>query len=284
MPIPLDGKRGGNRDALGKKAFSKAAILNFLLYNSSENILLLFPLYPLIILSSFCHLAAKLGVGVFGKNNVEKGKGDDLRNSGTDAERRTRADNLGTRTDANTEADNPSKAADNLGTVVDDLGTATEDLGTVTDNLGIASDDPGTEIDNLGIATDDLDTAVDNPGMAANDPGTGTDTDKGVNNSSTTASNKAYVVSFFALRHAFFLLTSSSELIIASLPSSLLCSSLTTLRSKLILLCSVTLVKQRSPSSTYPVDEMWTPSLNKVLLGISAVVRLLSFLARYFQS
>ena len=70
LPIPLDGKRGRNRGALGEKASSKAALLILLLHNSSDDALLLFPLYSPIILSSLHLLAAQLGVSVFGKDNV----------------------------------------------------------------------------------------------------------------------------------------------------------------------------------------------------------------------
>ena len=77
LPIPLNKKRKINRSALGKKASSKASVLIFLLHNSSENAFLLFPLYPLIVSSSFCLPVAKLGVGIFGKNNAKKGKEDD---------------------------------------------------------------------------------------------------------------------------------------------------------------------------------------------------------------
>ena len=109
LPIPLDGKRGRNRGAFGEKAFSKAAFLILLLHNSSEDALLLFPLYLPIVSSSFCLLTAKSGVGVFGKDNAGKGKGDDPKSIGTDEGKG--ADDLDIETDADAEADNPSIAA-----------------------------------------------------------------------------------------------------------------------------------------------------------------------------
>ena len=71
-PIPLDRKRGRNRGALGEKASSEAAFQIFPLHNSSEDVLLLLLFHPLKVSSSFCLLSAKLGVGVFSKDNARK--------------------------------------------------------------------------------------------------------------------------------------------------------------------------------------------------------------------
>ena len=112
-PIPLDGKRRGNRGTFSEKAFSKAAFLILPLHNSSENALLFLPLYPLIVSSSLCLPAAKLGIGVFGKDNAKKNRGDDSESTGADADRGTGVDNPGTKIDADAEADNPSIVASN---------------------------------------------------------------------------------------------------------------------------------------------------------------------------
>lgn len=99
LPIPFDGKKRGNKDALGKKAFSEAAFLIFPLYNSFKDTLLLFLFHPLIISPSFRLFLAKLGVGVSGKGNVGKSRGDDPGSISADADGGTRVDNLGTKTD-----------------------------------------------------------------------------------------------------------------------------------------------------------------------------------------
>ena len=106
-PIPLDGKRGRNRGALGEKASSEAALLILPLHNSSEDALLLLPLYPLILSSSFRLLATKSGVGVFGKDNAGKSRGDNPGNIGAD--RRIGADNPDTKTDADIGADDQAQ-------------------------------------------------------------------------------------------------------------------------------------------------------------------------------
>ena len=278
--IPLDGKKRRNKGAFGKKTSSKAAFLVLPLYNSSENAFLPLLLYPLIVSSSLCLSAAKLGVCVFSKNNAGKGKGDDPRSTGVDG--RTGAEDPGKRIDAD-------PGADDLCTVTDDLSTATDDPGTVTDNssisvddLSITADDTSTAIDNSGTKTD-ADKEADDPGKAADDPGIGTDADAGADNLGTAASNKACAcaVSFFALRRALFLLASSSELVTASLPSSLPFSSSTTSQSKLVLSCSVILVNQGAIFFKYLIDEIWKPSLSKVSSEISTMVRISYFLAKY---
>ena len=76
-PIPLNGKRGRNRGAFGKKTSSKTTLLILPIHNSSEDALLLFSLHPLIVSSSLRLSTAKSGVGVFGEDNVGKGRGDD---------------------------------------------------------------------------------------------------------------------------------------------------------------------------------------------------------------
>ena len=258
LPIPLDGKRGRNRGAFGEKAFSKAAFLILLLHNSSEDALLLFPLYLPIVSSSFCLLTAKSGVGVFGKDNAGKSSGDDPGSIGADEG--TRADNPGKGSNADGRVDDPGIATDNSS-------TATDDPGTAADNSSTAKDNPGKRTDaNLG---------VNNPGTAADNPGTGMDADAKANNPGISVSNKARAraASLFALHRTHFLLVSSSESVTVSLPSSLPSSSSTTLRSKLVLSCSVTLMKRGAPSSRYLVDERWKPSLSKVLSGMSIVVR-----------
>ena len=270
-PIPLNGKKRRNRGAFRKKASSKAAFLILPLHNSSKDALLLLPLHPLIVSSSLRLPAAKSGVGVFGKDNAGRGRGDDLGSIGADGG--TRANNPGIGTDVNTGADDPSTAADNSGTTTDNPGTTAEDSGTATDDpctgkdADMGANDPGPAVDNPGTGTD-ADTRAD-------DPGTRTNADIEANNPGTAASNKACAraASLFALRHALFLLASSSESMAASLPSSSPSSSSTTSRSKPVLSCSVTLVKRGAPSSRYLVDEMWRPSLSKVSSGMSAVVR-----------
>lgn len=269
LSILLDGKRGGNKDILGKKTSFEAIFLIFLLYNSFEDALLLLPLQPLIVSSSFCLLITKSGIGVFGKNNVEESKKDNPKSTGADTNGGIRVDNPGTRTDTDIGADNPGIAIDNPGTAADNPGTAADNPGITTDNLGIATnnlsiavDNSGTAADNLGIATDnpgtktDADVKADNSGTVVDNPGTKTDANARVDNLSTAASNKAHAASFFALRHAVFFLTSTSELVTASLPSSLPFSLSTILRSKPILSCLMTLVKQKAPSSKYLIDKM----------------------------
>ena len=179
LPIPLDRKRGRNKSALDKKAFSEAALLIFPLHNSFKNALLLLSLYLQIVLSRFHLPAAKLGVGVFGKDNVGKGREDDL--GKTNADGRTGADNPSTETDANAGVDNLRIAAYNLGKIANNLSTATDDLGTAVDNSGIAADDLSTEMD--------TDIGADNPGIVTDNPGTGIDANMEADNLDTAASN-----------------------------------------------------------------------------------------------
>lgn len=77
--IPLNGKRGENNYALGKKTFFKDAFLIFLLYNSSKDTFLLLLFYSPIVSSSFCFFAGRLGVDIFDKKNAKKDKRDDLK-------------------------------------------------------------------------------------------------------------------------------------------------------------------------------------------------------------
>ena len=77
LPIALNKMRKGNRGAFGEKTSYKAAFLIFLLQNSSKNAFLLFSLHLLIVTSNLCFLVAKSGVGIFGKDNIGKGKSDD---------------------------------------------------------------------------------------------------------------------------------------------------------------------------------------------------------------
>lgn len=95
LPILLIGKRKKNKDAFGKKSFYKALFLIFLLHNSFEDAFMLFPLYLPIVSSNFCFFPAKLGIGIFSKNNATKNKGEDLES--TNADRKTRMNDPGTR-------------------------------------------------------------------------------------------------------------------------------------------------------------------------------------------
>ena len=235
LPIPLNEKKSGNKSAFSKKISSKAAFLIFPLYNSSEDTPLLLLLHPLIVSSNLRLLVAKSGNGIFGKDNAEKSRGYDLESIGAAADRGIRTDNLGTKTNADAGVDDPSTAADNPSIVVDDLETATND--------------PNTTIDNLNITVNNLDTATNNLGI-------GIDADARVNNLGIATSNKTHTASFFALSHTLFLLAFSSKLVTTSLPSSLPFLSLSILRSKSILLYSVTLVKREPSSSRFPVDKI----------------------------
>ena len=206
LPILLDGKKGKNRGALSDKASSKAAFLILLLHNSSKDALFLFPLYPLMVSSNLCFFATKSGISIFGKDNAGKNTGDNPRSIDTDG--RIEADNLGTRTDADAGANNPS-------TVVDNPSIAADNPGIAIDNLGMVVDDPGIETD--------ADAGIDNLGTAADNTGTSTDIVAKADDSGIAASNKARVcaISLFALHRAVFLLTFSPELVIVSSPSSL---------------------------------------------------------------
>lgn len=227
MPILLDGKKEGNRGGFIKKASSKAALFILLLYNFSEDPFLLFPIHPQIVLSSLCLFAAKSGVSVFGEDNARKSKRDDPENTGID--KKTRTDNLGIRTDANARTDNPSIKADNLSIAADNSSITTDNPGITADISGIEADNSGTKT-NVNARADYLSTTVDNLGTATN-------ADAVTDNSSTTISNKGriYAMSFFALHSALFLLVFFSELVTASLPSSLPALSSTTLQLKLVL-------------------------------------------------
>lgn len=119
--ILLDRKKRENKDAFGKKVSFEAAFLILLLHNSSEDVLLLLPLYSLIVSFSFYLPAAKLGINIFDKDNTEKVRGDDLGSIGAEVDGGTRPDILykGLDTDAR---------ADNLGIVADNLDIAEGDL------------------------------------------------------------------------------------------------------------------------------------------------------------
>ena len=237
LPIPLDGKRGRNRGALGKKASSEVALLILPLHNFFEDALMLFPLHPPIVSSNLRLPATKLGIGVFGKDNAGKSRGDDPGSTGAD--RGTGANNPDKDTDADAGTDDPGIAADGSGTVTDNPDTAADDSGIIADN-------PGT-----GTVAD---AGADNPDIIVDNPGTKTDVDVEVDNPGIAANTKAHAcaASLFALSRTLFLLVSSSELVTASSPYFSPSSSSTTLRSKPVLLCSVTLVKQGIPSSQYP--------------------------------
>lgn len=87
----------------------------------------------------------------------------------------------------------------------------------------------GITANNLNIVTDNLGKIVDNPGKAADNPSTKTNADVETDDLGIATTNKICATSFFALHYAFFLLTSSSELVTTFLPSSLPFSSLITL-------------------------------------------------------
>lgn len=236
-------------------------------------------LHPLIVLSSFCFFAAGLSIGIFSKDNARKNRRDDPKTKtqgdvdrkdnlsiGANTNRETRANNLDIKTNANAEADNLNIVENNSGIAADNPDTKANNLGTIINNPGIAADNSITGANNSRIVTDNL-------GIRADNPGTKMDIDTGANNLSIAVSNKARIASLFTLCHAFFFLISSSELVTASLPSFLQFLFSTTLRSKLILLYLVTLVKRGFLFSRYSVNKMWIPSLNKVLSRISTVVK-----------
>lgn len=231
---------------------------------------------------------AGLGFHVFGENNIGKSRGDDQKTKvqrrdidkktdlgiGANAEKITGAENSSIGIDTDAEVDNLDKTADNPSITADNLGIAIDDLGIITNVPGIAADDTGTAADNLGTRTD--------VNAEANNLSTRMDADIGVENLDTAISDKA-IASLFSLRCAFFLLAFFSELVTIFLPSSLLSLSSTTLRSKSILLYLMTSMKREAPFFRYPIDKMWRSSLNKVSLGMSAVVRLSQLLAKYSQ-
>ena len=232
--ILLNEKRRGNKGVLGKKASSITAFLILTLHKSFEDALLLLPLHSLIVLSSPHLFAAKLSVSVFDEDNTEKSNGDDQGSTSIDAIRGMIADNLGIEINTDARANNSDTAADNSS--------------IVADNPGITTDDPGRAINNLG-------TAADNPSKTINNPGKRTDANAGADNPNIAVNNKTCAASLFALRRTLFFPISSSELVTTSLLSSLPFSCSTTLRSKLILLCSIILVKQKASFFKYSVDE-----------------------------
>ena len=245
MTTPLDGKKRGNRGFFGKKTSSKAAFLILPIHNSSENVLLLLSLYPLILSSSFRLPAAKSGIRVFGKDNTGKSKGDDPGSISVEADGGTEANDLGTKIDADT-------GVDNLGTEVDNSGTVIDNPGRVINNSGIIVDNPGTAVDDLGIKTD-VDARIDNLRIATS-------------NKAYAASFVAYIVHFFA--RPFLLISDCFFAIILAI------FILNHYAVKPILSYSMTSIKQGLSFSKIPMIEMWTPSPNKVLSRISAMVRL----------
>lgn len=137
LPILLDRKRKGNKIVFDKKISFKAVFLIFLLYNFSENTFLLFLLYLLIVLSSFCLFIAKLNINIFGKDNLG-----------------IVTDNLGivvnnlskTSDNSSIVINNPSKVANNLNIRID--------VNAGANNLGIATNNSGTTEENSGIKSD----------------------------------------------------------------------------------------------------------------------------------
>lgn len=151
LSILLDEEKERNKGVFSKKAFFKVAFLILLLFNSSENIFLLFLLHRLIILSSFCFSITKSGVGIFSK------------------------DNLGI------VANNPDIA-------VDDQGTATNNSGIGVDNLGIVANYLGTRTD-ADVRANNLDIIIDNPGITIDHLGIRTNTNVEANNLSIGTNN-----------------------------------------------------------------------------------------------
>lgn len=210
MPILLDRNRGGNKYVFSKKISFKAVFLILPLHNSSKNIFLLLLFYLLIISSSFCLFAAGLNVDIFGKNNARKSKRD---NPGTKPQKETNKDDnlsISTNTERKTGIDNPDVRVNNLDTAVDNSSIAinnsdivTESLSTATNNLNTIVDNLGVIVDNLGIATDNLGIETDKD-MKADNLSIKIDADIRTDNPGIAASNKVYVISFFALRHTFF--------------------------------------------------------------------------------
>ncbi|MCJ1342165.1 hypothetical protein MMC31_000345, partial [Peltigera leucophlebia] len=77
--------------------------------------------------------------------------GNDPGSIGADADGETRADDLGTRIDANAGPNNLGRAADNPSIAADHPSTATNNSNIATDNPGTAEDNPGTGKDtNVG--------------------------------------------------------------------------------------------------------------------------------------
>lgn len=154
------------------------------------------PLYLLIVLSSFCLLVARLSIGVFGKENTGKRRGN---NPETKAQRDAdRDDNLGIGVDKNrgTKVDNPSTRTD-----VDirvDKKTGVNDLGTRID--------ADVEANNLNIVADNASKIIDNLGPTAENSSTGRNTDAKINNPDIATNNKAHATSFFTLCRAYFCL------------------------------------------------------------------------------
>lgn len=192
------------------------------------------------------------------KTIYKKTGGTNPESTSADADGGKRADNLGTGMNTDIRADNFSIAADDI---VDNLAIAIEDLSIAADNLNKIADDPDIAANNLGTVANNLDIE--------------TDIDTGVDNLGIIASNKPCTISFFALCRALFLFASFSELVTVSLPSFSPSLSSTILWSKLILSYSVILVKQKGLFFRYFMDEISISNLNKILSGISAVMRLL---------
>lgn len=107
----------------------------------------------------------------------------------------------------------------NSGTIADNSDTNVNNSDTITDNLGIAVDNLGIAKDNLSIVADNPGIATNYPGITANHPGSKIDADVRVDNPGTAVSNKAYVLSFFALRRTFMFFASSFKLLTTFLPS-----------------------------------------------------------------
>ena len=192
LPIPLDGKKRGDRCSLGGAKVGGA---------SFKDAFLIIPLHYL----SLCFQGT--GVGVLGENHVEKGGGDDLGrvdNPDTSTDTSDRDDTDGGANNPGTDTEIP--ATDNKDGKADKPSTSTDT--PATDNTNGETDDPGT-------GTDTPDT--DNTDGEANNTGTGTDTldadaDGGVDdigtrtadaNKQVVASNKAHA-SLFSLRKALF--------------------------------------------------------------------------------
>lgn len=119
---------------------------------------MLLQLHPLIVPSSFCFPTAGSGIGVFGKDNIGKIRGDDPGTKaredknrednpgiGTDIKRRTKADDSVTKIDSDVKVDDSYRATNNPSTTTNDPDIVADNLGTATDNLGIVADNLGTK-------------------------------------------------------------------------------------------------------------------------------------------
>lgn len=151
--------------------------------------------------------------GVFNKDNIAKSKGDNLKtkvhgdenrkddpSKDADTNRKTRANNPGTRTNTNIRANKRTK---------------TNNSSTRT-NTNI-------EIDNSNKIIDNPNTITENSSIAANNLGIRIDINVKANIPGIVVSNKTYAKSLIFWYYAFFLLAFFSELVITSLCNIMAC-------------------------------------------------------------